>query len=839
MSRRLSRQSLVVIGAVVMIVTALSGGAAAAGDGTLVTASENSSATELGNGTLSNAQVERSGEPGVVSHDVNRSSAVARYAMDYGSGSTAYDHVGSSDGSFQGDPAWVTGVSDQALSLDGSDYVKVPKNKFDGLNGSDVTLSIWAKTNSSSTQRLVSIEGAWWLSTSPDGNGTAGGTFDGDSNANLRSNTVVTDGEWHHIVLTHEGGTTRLYVDGTLEDEVNQTQFDITTLDRANGLGARYQGSFKTNGVIDEARVYGEALSPDLVTRLAEYPNGKLSQSAINGEDGWYRAEHVASGDLQAYADLELRNETSTVTIESWDGASWSTITTKTYTTSGNKTFNFSAPGANKVRTNVTFSNTSADHLGRLHAEGIQFTNGAPAVDNTSASPTGDLQQNQVTFEINVSDPQLGTAQGDELTVDWYIDGAKDASTTVTSNGTASYSTSGLNGGDHTWHVVVTDEHGATVTSQTFSISVPSKLAIRNESNPNQLVTGAELELTFYYSDQVIVKEDTDGDGYINMTGLPVDQKFVVVATADGYLNRHIIVDSIYHQSSIYLIPNNATAVEVRFNINDPTGRFTSGDSEVVIQRAITRDFDGDGTNETQFVNVAADEAGVAGFSTFLVQDARYRLKVRNQKGDVRILGAYTATASEEVTLKPVPLGIDTGGETAYNYTAWQQNVSGNERITFEFADNANATTDMTVSIWEQGNQSHQPDGWDDTTVDGPLGSTKIVHPLDPSDADTTWVVKFEASRDGKAISGEVIVGPNIRNPLTGDAPAWLLQATALVVIVMTGALFSKLNTGVGAVTTSFVAGGFWWAGFLPPEAGGAVVIVLVVSVLYKTQGDR
>lgn len=1059
MSRRLSRKSLVVIGVVVMLVTAFSGGAAAAGDGTLVTASENSSATELGNGTLSNAQVERSGEAGLVGHDVNRSSAAARYAMDYGSGTTAYDHVGSADLSLSG-ATWTSGLRGQALSFDGTDDSASASTDFGRPQNMTFTTAFKLRSDVPSTGGAADeIYVAGMLTGSNDiisldirsGNFYTSGVgnepgvtirFGTSGFVTLGSGVSVSTGTWHTLKATYDGSTMRLYLDGELVATKNVgEQIDYAGADTLV-VGSRGDGTRLLDGTVDEVRAYSEALSSGLATRLSKSPDGKLSPAAterwgfdagagstafgdeghdgsltnatwtpgtvgqaveftgdgqmavpdgpwadigasesmtvagwvnttdatgvttlfttreansngiivsldngqavakvgdgtdsagvqgttdlsdgnwhhialrlnrstdtlalyIDGtqvdtadatavdgispsndvilgadrsgneqltgaldewrllkqsvptdsiqqinqnpaaeipEDGSYSAEHTASGDLKAYTDVELRNETATVTVQGWDGSSWSDLTTKTYTTSGNKTFDFSAPGYDKVRTKVVFNRSDPDHLGRLHDEGIQFTNDAPQVDNTTASPTGDLQQNQITFEINVSDTQLGTAQGDELTVDWYIDGAKDATTTVTSNGTASYSTSGLNGGDHTWHVVVTDDYGASVTSQTFSLSVPSKLAIRNESNPNQLVTGAELELTFYYSNQVIVKEDDNGDGYINMTGLPVDQKFVVVATADGYLNRHIIVDSIYEQSSIYLIPDNATAVEVRFNINDPTGRFTSGDTEVIIQRAITRDFDDDGTNETQFVNVAADEAGVAGFSTFLVQDARYRLKVRNQGGDVRILGAFTATASEQVTLKPVPLGIDTGGETAYNYTAWQSNVSGTERITFEFADNANATTDMTVSIWEQGNQSHQPDGWTNATVSGPLGSTKIVHPLDPSDADTTWVVKFEASRDGETISGEVIVGPNIRNPLTGDAPAWLLQAAALTVIVMTGALFSKLNTGVGAVTTSFVAGGFWWAGFLPPEAGGAVVIVLVVSVLYKTQGDR
>jgi len=72
----------------------------------------------------------------------------------------------------------------------------------------------------------------------------------------------------------------------------------------------------------------------------------------------------------------------------------------------------------------------------------------------------------------------------------------------------------------------------------------------------------------------------------------------------------------------VYLLPDNASTVETRFQVDDPTGQFDSGTTEVLVQRSVERDFDGDGDLESRYTTVAADEAGVAGFTTTLEEDA-------------------------------------------------------------------------------------------------------------------------------------------------------------------------------------------------------------------------
>jgi len=497
-------------------------------------------------------------------------------------------------------------------------------------------------------------------------------------------------------------------------------------------------------------------------------------------------------------------------------------------------------PGGNVIDSGTTSSSGEAQINvdSAENRELILFENDAPQIDNGSASPTGQVATNNPTLSINVSDSQFGTTQGESLDVEWRIDGEVVDTTTANSNGTASTSVSGLSGGIHNWSVSVSDDYGATTTSDTFQFEIPSSLTIRNVSAPNETISGASAELTFYYSDQTERRSDENGDGVINMTGLPVDEKFVVVVDADGYYRRHIIIDSIYEQSAIYLLPDNASTVESRFQIDDPTGEFQAGTTEVLVQRSVERDFDGDGDLESRYTTVAADEAGVAGFTTSLEEEARYRLVVRNQQGDTRVLGSYTATVSETVVLEPTPLGVELGNETAYNATARQVNTSTGDQLIFEFADGSGETTDLTLSIWEQGNVSNTPSGFENITFGGPLGTAKHVEPLEPSEADTTWIVRYEATRSGNEIAGEFVVGPNIQSPFSGGVPQWLQHATAIVTLILVAGLFSQLNSGVGAVTTAMVGGGFWWLGFLPPAAGGAVVIALFAAIIYKAGGD-
>ncbi|ELK55839.1 hypothetical protein D320_02447 [Haloferax sp. BAB-2207] len=71
-----------------------------------------------------------------------------------------------------------------------------------------------------------------------------------------------------------------------------------------------------------------------------------------------------------------------------------------------------------------------------------------------------------------MSDDDLASAQGDELTLTWRVDGSVVDTTTRTSNGTATITAPSLSDGNHTWSVTADDSYGESVSSTEFAFEV-------------------------------------------------------------------------------------------------------------------------------------------------------------------------------------------------------------------------------------------------------------------------------------------------------------------------------------------------------------------------------
>ena len=206
---------------------------------------------------------------------------VAHYKLDETEGTTAHDSIGSNDGTLYGNPAWqpTGGMVGGVLLFDGvDDYVSTPfildpaKGSFSAfawikggapgqvvISQTDITIGrntqpgsawLWAD---SSYGRLITR-----LMHPP---------FDP-----LVSESVITDGQWHHVGLVYDfDGLKRcLYVDGA---EVAKDTDVVGGVDSNGGL---YFGAGKTldaasfwSGFIDDVRIYDEALSAEEIAELA------------------------------------------------------------------------------------------------------------------------------------------------------------------------------------------------------------------------------------------------------------------------------------------------------------------------------------------------------------------------------------------------------------------------------------------------------------------------------------------------------------------------------------------------------------------------------------------
>lgn len=359
---------------------------------------------------------------------------------------------------------------------------------------------------------------------------------------------------------------------------------------------------------------------------------------------------HDVDKATSGFTNLTLTSATAYVTWQqSTDGGnSWSDVASATYTTSGNKTQSFSGDGQWRVK--IIFEPDNENSVARLHDEGVKFQSAAPVIDEGTMSPNnGDtLTDRETTFSVDISDGDFGTSQGDSVQADLYIDGSKAGSDTLSSNGTASVTATVSNGGSHTYHWEAGDAWGNSDTSTTHTITVPSNLSIYNESNSTQLVDNATVELRFYFEDQPtkIVSKNTS-DGTIDMSGLPADRPFVVVAQADGYYSRRIFVESLYETESVYLLPENETAVNPSFKLEDYTGKYPSDETVLLVQRAL------DNGTAVDWRTVEGDLFGGTGqFPTTLEYNIRHRLVLLNSEtGDRRVLGSFTPVNDGEYTI--------------------------------------------------------------------------------------------------------------------------------------------------------------------------------------------
>ena len=204
------------------------------------------------------------------------------WSFDEGSGTTVMDSSGNGRNGTIVDATWEAGRQGSALLFNGtSAYVNI--DGYKGINAVDsvqqaFTIANWVKTTSDTGDTEMVT---WGAST-----GTATrltwrvheGRVRTEHNAgNLRGNTYVNDGEWHHVALVVTEGAnlrpenTRLYVDGA-EDSTFSGDDDTYQLvaehDVRIGMSGPQDGRYFP-GSLDEVMIYDRALSTAEILWLA------------------------------------------------------------------------------------------------------------------------------------------------------------------------------------------------------------------------------------------------------------------------------------------------------------------------------------------------------------------------------------------------------------------------------------------------------------------------------------------------------------------------------------------------------------------------------------------
>ncbi len=167
------------------------------------------------------------------------------------------------------------------------------------LSPDKVTLAAWVKPAAATQSGYARLVEKNWQNSYYLGFDTTGTKFKGIFANNsapygtLDSATTITAGVWYHVVVTHDGVTDKLYINGALE----ATQANTTTLNTSIAdvfFGKQYNASPRYNGVMDEVRIYNRSLASTEVTQL--YNHAPKPVAYYDFEEGSGNTAHDKSG---------------------------------------------------------------------------------------------------------------------------------------------------------------------------------------------------------------------------------------------------------------------------------------------------------------------------------------------------------------------------------------------------------------------------------------------------------------------------------------------------------------------------------------------------------------
>jgi len=201
-------------------------------------------------------------------HALLGANAVGVWNFDEGEGTTAYDISGyKNNGIIYGASYISSPVSGNALNFNGSsDYINC--GNYESLNiDPPITYESWVNVSSSFDTFIV----AYFMS---KGSGSVAGINFGFSGTHITehkgkaiiyngsfsiySTKPISNNVWHHLIAINDGITSKIYIDGQFSNSGTQT---ITNNpDLSLNIGRRANSQFYFPGLIDEVRIYSEAL---------------------------------------------------------------------------------------------------------------------------------------------------------------------------------------------------------------------------------------------------------------------------------------------------------------------------------------------------------------------------------------------------------------------------------------------------------------------------------------------------------------------------------------------------------------------------------------------------
>jgi hypothetical protein len=185
----------------------------------------------------------------------------------------------------KGGPAYIPGVFDQAISLDGvDDYVAIQNVNYTGSEYTQVSVCAWLRTSSTANLHIASFDrNEYWrlqLAGEAGGPGLVGwSVMTSSGQVDYGSTRRVDDGQWHHVAGVFDNGTLTIYVDGGSEKPVHGgSTFGTGTIrygflgigSEATEFNGRPNATGYFDGDLDDVRIYSSALSEAEIAYLAD-----------------------------------------------------------------------------------------------------------------------------------------------------------------------------------------------------------------------------------------------------------------------------------------------------------------------------------------------------------------------------------------------------------------------------------------------------------------------------------------------------------------------------------------------------------------------------------------
>ena len=210
------------------------------------------------------------------------------YAFDETGGTTTADASGNGNTGTLHGATFATGRNGNALAFDGTgDYAEAPNSQSLDIGGAGLTITFWALINSTSTGVDYVMVGKPWYATAmippyyqygveySNGSNKTVDFFFGDPSGSLHGPFRMrsTPGVWTHVAYSYDGSLVRGYLDGV---EMLSTP-DMSSIEqRHNSLRLGVDGAYQQffNGMLDDLRIYGRALTQSEVVSAMQTPVG-------------------------------------------------------------------------------------------------------------------------------------------------------------------------------------------------------------------------------------------------------------------------------------------------------------------------------------------------------------------------------------------------------------------------------------------------------------------------------------------------------------------------------------------------------------------------------------